>query len=43
MPKRDGTGPPRGGRKQDGSGGGKGRRTNKRGIGSEKGGKKGKK
>lgn len=43
MPKRDKTGPPPGGRRQDGSGGGKGRRTNGKGIGAKKGGKKGQK
>jgi hypothetical protein len=41
MPRKDESDPPPGGRKQDGSGGGKGRRTNEKGTGKQTGGKKG--
>jgi hypothetical protein len=42
MPRRDGTGPPSGGRRKDGSGVGKGNRTSRKGTGRKTGGKKGK-
>jgi len=42
MPRKDGTGPPPGGQEQNGSGKGQGNRaTSWKGIGKQKGGKKG--